>query len=62
MAASFAQSPAELGVRMGLAYSLTAVGSLTGTPITGALLTEQFHWYRPTIFSGVCATLSINVE
>lgn len=53
LAASFARHPSEVGVRMGIAYSLTAIGSLTGTPITGALLTSEFHWYRAIIFSGV---------
>lgn len=55
LAASFARHPSEVGVRMGIAYSLTSVGSLVGTPITGALLTGEFHWYRAIIFSGVSA-------
>lgn len=38
---------------MGIAYSLAAIGTLVGTPIVGALLTENYHWSRGIIFSAV---------
>jgi len=43
----------EIGIRMGLSYFLTAFAMLTGTPISGALLTADEHWFRPIVFSGV---------
>ncbi|KAI0675763.1 major facilitator superfamily domain-containing protein [Trametes maxima] len=47
----------ELGVRIGIAFGFYGkYGTLVaGTPIDGALLTDQFHWWRPAIFSGVMA-------
>jgi hypothetical protein len=34
------------------------IGGLTGSPIIGALLTDNFIWWRPAVFSGVSITLS----
>ncbi|KAJ7664591.1 MFS general substrate transporter [Mycena polygramma] len=45
----------ELGLRMGLSFAMVGVGGLIGPPINGALLTAEFHWWRPTLFSGVMA-------
>ena len=39
---------------MGLAFSLVGFGALGGGPIAGRLLTSEYHWNRPIIFSGVC--------
>ncbi|CCM00176.1 uncharacterized protein FIBRA_02204 [Fibroporia radiculosa] len=46
---------AELGVRMGIAFAFSGVGSLIGTPISGALLTNNYIWWRPAVFSGAVA-------
>ncbi|KXN87184.1 Riboflavin transporter MCH5 [Leucoagaricus sp. SymC.cos] len=46
-------SPIELGLRLGIAYAWTGVGELVGPPIMGALL-SGYHWWQPTIFSGLC--------
>ncbi|RDX47107.1 MFS general substrate transporter [Lentinus brumalis] len=45
----------ELGARMGLAFFGCGVGSLIGTPISGALLTTDYIWWRPAVFSGIMA-------
>ncbi|KAI9068325.1 MFS general substrate transporter [Trametes sanguinea] len=45
----------ELGVRMGLAFAVCGFGTLTGTPIDGALLTGDYIWWRPALFSGLMA-------
>ncbi|KAK1224500.1 hypothetical protein PQX77_012613 [Marasmius sp. AFHP31] len=42
----------ELGARMGIAYFFSGIAGLIGTPIAGALLTEDFIWWRPAVFSG----------
>ncbi|RDB22327.1 Riboflavin transporter MCH5 [Hypsizygus marmoreus] len=44
----------EVGVRMGVYFSFIAAAALFGQPISGALLTKEFIWWRGTVFSGVC--------
>ncbi|KAF9458094.1 major facilitator superfamily domain-containing protein [Collybia nuda] len=44
----------EVGIRMGLYFSFMAPAALFGQPISGALLTSEFVWWRGTIFSGIC--------
>ncbi|KAF5354798.1 hypothetical protein D9756_005546 [Leucocoprinus leucothites] len=44
---------AELGIRLGISFACSGLGDLTGPPIIGALLTEEYHWWRPAIFAGV---------
>ncbi|THU98498.1 MFS general substrate transporter [Dendrothele bispora CBS 962.96] len=54
--ASMSTNPSEVGwvsVRFGIAFALTGIGALTGTPITGALLGETFPWSKALIWSGV---------
>ncbi|GLB42998.1 putative MFS general substrate transporter [Lyophyllum shimeji] len=46
----------EVGIRMGFYFTMQAAAALFGQPISGALLTERFVWWRPTVFSGVCLT------
>ncbi|KAG2152588.1 major facilitator superfamily domain-containing protein [Suillus bovinus] len=43
----------ELGARMGICFCLSGFGSLIGTPISGALLTSNYTWWIPALFSGV---------
>ncbi|KAF5347925.1 hypothetical protein D9756_010130 [Leucocoprinus leucothites] len=45
-------NPAELGLRLGIAFAWTGLGELVGPPIMGALLTG-YHWWRPAVFSGL---------
>ncbi|KAJ6483628.1 major facilitator superfamily domain-containing protein [Mycena vitilis] len=45
----------ELGTRMGIAFSASGLGILIGPPIDGLLLTNDFIWWRPAVFSGVMA-------
>ncbi|KAJ3805190.1 MFS general substrate transporter [Lentinula lateritia] len=50
--ATFARNFGEVGARMGVGIFLGGVGGLIGLPIDGALLTSQFLWWRPAVFSG----------
>ncbi|KAJ7131769.1 MFS general substrate transporter [Mycena crocata] len=45
----------ELGLRMGIAFTFIGIGGLIGPPIHGALLTDNFIWWRPALFSGIVA-------
>ncbi|KAF7354301.1 MFS general substrate transporter [Mycena venus] len=45
----------ELGLRMGVGFAIVGLGGLIGPPISGALLTEEFIWWRPALFSGIMA-------
>ncbi|KAL9708574.1 hypothetical protein Ac2012v2_008261 [Leucoagaricus gongylophorus] len=51
--AVLSRDPSEVGIRFGIAFSLTSVGALMGNPIDGALLGKTFPWIRPITFSGV---------
>jgi len=44
---------AEIGIRMGICFTFTGIGSFVGTPIAGALLGSEFKWWRPVTFAGV---------
>ncbi|KAH0827063.1 MFS general substrate transporter [Lanmaoa asiatica] len=45
----------ELGARMGIGMTVTGIGSLLGGPISGALLTPEYKWWQPSLFSGLIA-------
>ncbi|KAJ6480265.1 MFS general substrate transporter [Mycena sanguinolenta] len=45
----------ELGTRMGAAFAFSGVGILLGPPVDGVLLTSEFVWWRPALFSGLMA-------
>ncbi|KAJ7753938.1 major facilitator superfamily domain-containing protein [Mycena maculata] len=45
----------ELGLRIGVAFAVVGLGGLIGPPINGALLTSDYIWWRPALFSGVMA-------
>ncbi|KAF7303596.1 MFS general substrate transporter [Mycena indigotica] len=45
----------ELGARLGISVAISGIGILVGPPIDGVLLTEQFIWWRPALFSGLMA-------
>ncbi|KDR84660.1 hypothetical protein GALMADRAFT_151450 [Galerina marginata CBS 339.88] len=53
MVAGLADDFSEIGMRMGISFTMAGVGGLVGTPIDGALLTSEFHWWKPAVFSGV---------
>ncbi|KAJ7910945.1 hypothetical protein B0H13DRAFT_2328851 [Mycena leptocephala] len=40
-------------LRIGVAYSFVGIGGLLGPPLNDALLTGQFTWWRPALFSGI---------
>ncbi|KAI0043848.1 MFS general substrate transporter [Auriscalpium vulgare] len=56
---SLSENEWEVGIRLGLALSLSSVGALTGPPIDGALLGDTFQWSKPIAFSGVCTFFSL---
>ncbi|OJA16902.1 hypothetical protein AZE42_13839 [Rhizopogon vesiculosus] len=45
----------ELGARMGISFFANGVGILIGPPISGALLTANYNWWVPGVFSGIAA-------
>lgn len=47
----------ELGVRMGISSAVMALGGLIGSPISGALLTSNYIWWRGAVFTGTMALL-----
>ncbi|KAG2158050.1 major facilitator superfamily domain-containing protein [Suillus bovinus] len=47
----------ELGARMGIAFFISGFGALIGTPISGALLTSNYTWWIPAVFSGVASVI-----
>ncbi|KAJ7149190.1 MFS general substrate transporter [Mycena crocata] len=49
---SFARSPSEIGARTGLAFAFIGISCLISTPLQGAVLTKNFVWLRPIMFSG----------
>ncbi|KAI0031761.1 major facilitator superfamily domain-containing protein [Vararia minispora EC-137] len=49
----------EIGTRVGIAYGLSCLGTLTGTPVDGALLGDTFPWWRAIVFSGVMTIAGI---
>ncbi|KAL0568097.1 hypothetical protein V5O48_013897 [Marasmius crinis-equi] len=51
--ASLAGDVSEVGFRIGIAYLFAGLGSLIGTPITGALLSRQFIWWRPIVYNSI---------
>jgi len=55
--ASLANNLAEIGIRLGFAFTIIAFAGLAGTPIGGALLTEDLIWVRPLSFGGACMVL-----
>ncbi|KAH8814599.1 MFS general substrate transporter [Flagelloscypha sp. PMI_526] len=42
----------QLGVRMGLSFALASSAGLIGPPVQGALLTSNYDWWKPAVFSG----------
>ncbi|CAE6359818.1 unnamed protein product [Rhizoctonia solani] len=50
---SLAKAFYEIGIRMGIAFTILGVAALTGTPIAGALLTRELIWWRPIVFAGI---------
>ncbi|KAG2093152.1 major facilitator superfamily domain-containing protein [Suillus discolor] len=49
--------PSDLGARMGISYAFMALGGLIGPPISGALLTGDYIWWRGAVFNGIMAAI-----
>ncbi|RDB17264.1 Riboflavin transporter MCH5 [Hypsizygus marmoreus] len=56
MIGSLAKSDSEIGARMGICLAFTGIGALVGTPISGALLSTSFIWWRPITESWTSST------
>ncbi|KIK99138.1 hypothetical protein PAXRUDRAFT_132730 [Paxillus rubicundulus Ve08.2h10] len=51
----------ELGVRMGVACAAMAIGGLVGPPVSGALLTNEYIWWRGALFNGITGALGFSM-
>ncbi|KAG1747936.1 MFS general substrate transporter [Suillus paluster] len=49
--------PSDLGARMGISYAFMAFGGLIGPPISGALLTGDYIWWRGAVFNGIMGAI-----
>ncbi|KAF7343785.1 MFS general substrate transporter [Mycena sanguinolenta] len=49
----------ELGLRIGITYAIVGIGGLIGPPVSGALLTGRYVWWRPALFSGLIALVGL---
>ncbi|GLB39628.1 putative MFS general substrate transporter [Lyophyllum shimeji] len=52
MIGSLAKDMSEMGARIGTSLAISGIMGLFATPIAGALLTSEFHWWRPILFNG----------
>ncbi|KAL4077033.1 major facilitator superfamily domain-containing protein [Scleroderma yunnanense] len=43
----------QLGARVGISFVSAGIASLFGPPVFGALLTPQYKWWIPALFSGL---------
>ncbi|KAG1884446.1 major facilitator superfamily domain-containing protein [Suillus subluteus] len=46
----------DIGVRIGISFTMSGIGSLFGAPICGAVLTSYYIWWRPAVLAGSIAT------
>jgi len=58
LVASLTPDISTLGARFGLVYTFSGIGALIGPPIQGALLSSDFIWWKPAIFSGIIALVA----
>ncbi|KAH7090861.1 major facilitator superfamily domain-containing protein [Auriculariales sp. MPI-PUGE-AT-0066] len=57
--ASTARNVHEIGTRTGLGFVGIGIGNLLGPPIMGWILTNEYMWWRVTIFSGIIAVMAM---
>ncbi|KAJ7641356.1 major facilitator superfamily domain-containing protein [Roridomyces roridus] len=50
--ADLSSNRSEIGLRMGLWFTITAAAALAGQPLSGMLIHSDFRW--STVFAGVC--------
>lgn len=46
----------DIGVRIGISFTMSGIGSLFGAPVCGAVLTSHYIWWRPAVLAGSIAT------
>ncbi|KAF8882755.1 major facilitator superfamily domain-containing protein [Gymnopilus junonius] len=52
MIANVSAHPNEIGTRLGVFFGLGGILGLFASPISGAILTSEYHWPRAILFSG----------
>ncbi|KAF8595642.1 MFS general substrate transporter [Ceratobasidium sp. AG-I] len=50
---SLSKNMQEIGIRLGIAFAILGLAALVGTPISGALLSDELTWWKPITFSGI---------
>jgi len=55
--AALTDDMSELGARLGISVAFSGLGILIGPPLDGLLLTSDFIWWRPALFSGIMAVV-----
>ncbi|KAF8596146.1 MFS general substrate transporter [Ceratobasidium sp. AG-I] len=50
---SLSKNMQEIGIRLGLAFTILGAAALVGTPIAGALLSDELTWWKPLTFAGI---------
>ncbi|KAJ5727629.1 MFS monocarboxylate transporter [Penicillium malachiteum] len=50
-----APQPNQIGSYMGMGFGVLSIAGLTGTPITGAMITQYGSYHPAMIFAGVCS-------
>ncbi|PPQ71856.1 hypothetical protein CVT26_007015 [Gymnopilus dilepis] len=58
MIAQTASNPNEVGTRLGIYFGVGGILGLFASPISGALLTSQYHWTRSILFAGITLTIA----
>ena len=56
MIADISFDGSDMGQRMGIALAPIGIASLIGPPITGAILSKHYVWWKPIVFSSVSIT------
>lgn len=49
----YPSNPSELGGWLGVYFFIGRFGNSIGNPISGALLTSNYIWWKPALFSGI---------
>lgn len=59
--ACLARNISEIGVRMGVAFSVVGIAMLVGTPIDGALLGPKYQWWKVIVFCGIVVSTGFSL-
>jgi len=59
MLASLSRNVNEIGARLGIDFLFIGFIGLVATPIAGALLTQEYHWIRAILFTGITMLVAV---